>query len=158
MELRARSHVIPEMREKSRSVDMNGPGITVIYDGDCPFCASYVSMMRLREAVGEVVLVNAREGDARVRAVQKAGYDLDTGMVVLWRDEVFFGDGAVHLLATLSSGKDGLFDRIQRAAFANPRRAARLYPVLAAGRRLFLRLVGRKPIGSLAEKNSAGRE
>jgi len=137
---------------------MTGPGITVIYDGDCPFCTSYVSMMRLREAVGEVELVNAREGDPRVRAVQAAGYDLDEGMVVLWRDEVFFGDGAVHLLATLSSEKGGLFGRIQRAAFAKPRRAARLYPVLAAGRRLFLRLVGRKPIGRLSEKSSADRE
>ena len=70
----------------------------------------------------------------------------------------FFGDGAVHLLATLSSEKGGLFDRMQRAAFANPRRAARLYPVLAAGRRLFLRLVGRKPIGRLSEKRSSDRE
>jgi len=137
---------------------MTGPGITVIYDGDCPFCASYVSMMRLRDAVGEVELVNARECDPRVRAVQEAGHDLDEGMVVLWRDEVFFGDGAVHLLATLSSEKGGLFDRMQRAAFANPRRAARLYPVLAAGRRLFLRLVGRKPIGRLSEKRSSDRE
>jgi predicted DCC family thiol-disulfide oxidoreductase YuxK len=137
---------------------MSGPGITVIYDGDCPFCASYVSMMRLRQAVGAVELVNAREGDPRVLAVQEAGYDLDTGMVVLWQGEVFFGENAVHLLATLSSGEGGVLDRIQRAAFADPRRAARLYPVLAAGRRLFLRLVGRRPIGSLAEKNPARRE
>jgi len=115
-------------------------------------------MMRLRDAVGEVELVNARECDPRVRAVQEAGHDLDEGMVVLWRDEGFFGDGAVHLLATLSSEKGGLFDRMQRAAFANPRRAARLYPVLAAGRRLFLRLVGRKPIGRLSEKRSSDRE
>jgi predicted DCC family thiol-disulfide oxidoreductase YuxK len=137
---------------------MSGSGITVIYDGDCPFCASYVAMMRLRQAVGAVELVNARAPDTRVRAVQDAGYDLDAGMVVLWQDEVFFGDGAVHLLATLSSGEGGLLDRIQRAAFAEPRRAARLYPVLAAGRRLFLRLVGRRPIGSSAEKNPVGRE
>jgi hypothetical protein len=71
-----------------------------------------------------VELVNARDGDPRVRAVQKAGYDLDEGMVVLWQDEVFFGDGAVHLLATLSSEEGGLFDRIQRVVFADPRRAA----------------------------------
>jgi predicted DCC family thiol-disulfide oxidoreductase YuxK len=137
---------------------MSGPGITVIYDGDCPFCASYVSMMRLRQAVGAVELVNAREGDPRVRAVQDAGYDLDAGMVVLWQGEVFFGDTAVHLLATLSAGEGRLFDRIQRAAFADPRRAARLYPVLAAGRRLFLRLAGRTPIGPLSEKSPVRRE
>lgn len=137
---------------------MPGSGITVIYDGDCPFCSSYVRMMRLRETVGTVELVNARVADPRVRAVQEAGYDLDTGMVVLWQDEVFFGDTAVHLLATLSSGEGGVMDRVQRTVFASPRRAARLYPVLAAGRRVFLRLVGRSPIGTVAEKNPATRE
>jgi hypothetical protein len=115
-------------------------------------------MMRLREAVGEVDLVNARDGDPRVRAVQKAGYDLDTGMVVLWQNEVFFGDAAVHLFATLSSGESGVLNRLQRAIFANARRASLVYPVLAAGRRLFLRLVGRAPIETVAERNPVALE
>jgi predicted DCC family thiol-disulfide oxidoreductase YuxK len=131
---------------------MTEAGITVIYDGDCPFCASYVSMMRLRETVGRVDLVNARDDDPRVREVQAAGYDLDEGMVVLWRGEVHFGDGAVHLLATLSGESKGLFNRVQRSVFRDRQRAARVYPVLAAGRRLFLRLVGRAPLGARADK------
>ena len=137
---------------------MTGPGITVIYDGDCPFCSSYVSMMHLREAVGTVELVDARGADPRARAVQEAGYDLDTGMVVLWHDEVFHGDAAVHLLATLSSDKGGVMNRVQRAVFSNPRRASRVYPVLAVGRRVFLRLVGRSPIGTITEKKPAAGE
>ena len=137
---------------------MTGPGITVIYDGDCPFCTSYVSMMRLRDVVGEVELVDARGGDARVQDARRAGYDLDSGMVVLWQGKVFFGDGAVHLLATLSGDGGGLFNRVQRAVFASPRRAAWFYPVLVAGRRLFLRLAGRAPIGSVAQKDPDGRE
>lgn len=137
---------------------MTGPGITVIYDGDCPFCTSYVSMMRLREAVGEVELVDARGNDPRVRDVRRAGHDLDAGMVVLWQDRVFFGDGAVHLLAMLSQDGGGLFNRMQRAVFASPRRAAWFYPVLVAGRRLFLRLAGRAPIGPVARKDPDARE
>jgi predicted DCC family thiol-disulfide oxidoreductase YuxK len=133
-------------------MEMAEPGITVIYDGECPFCSAYVSMMRLRQAVGEVNLVNAREADPRVRAVQAAGYDLDEGMVVLWQDEVFHGDAAVHLLATLSGEERGAFNRMQRVMFQDPRRAARLYPVLAAGRRLFLRLVGRKTLRQQGDK------
>jgi predicted DCC family thiol-disulfide oxidoreductase YuxK len=133
-------------------------GITVIYDGECPFCSSYVSMMRLREAVGEVELVDARGDDPRVGQVQRAGHDLDQGMVVLWQDEVFFGDRAVHLLATLSAEGGGAFNGIQRAVFSNPRRAARIYPALAAGRRLFLRLVGRAPIAAGREKGAGLRE
>ncbi|MFW5881944.1 MAG: DCC1-like thiol-disulfide oxidoreductase family protein [Roseicyclus sp.] len=126
---------------------MTTPGITVIYDGDCPFCASYVAMMRLRAVVGLVELLDAREADPRVAEVQAAGCDLDEGMVVLWRGEVFFGSGAVHLLASLSSDAGGILVRLQRVLFRNPRRAARIYPILAAGRRIFLRLAGRRPLG-----------
>ena len=32
-------------------------GTFIVYDGDCPFCRSYVSLMKLREAVGKVTLV-----------------------------------------------------------------------------------------------------
>lgn len=137
--------------------DMTIGGISVIYDGQCPFCASYVSMMRLRDAVGQVDLVDARSGDPRVREVARAGYDLDAGMVVLWQDDIFYGDRAVHLLATLSSDGGGPFNRIQRAVFASPRRAARLYPVLAFGRRLFLRLIGRRTIADMAQGKRASR-
>jgi len=137
---------------------MTGQGVTVIYDGECPFCASYVAMMRLRDAVGHVELVDARGDDPRVNAFQRAGYDLDEGMIVVWRGETFHADGAVHLLATLSAQNGGVFNRIQRTAFASPRRAARLYPVLAAGRRLFLRLAGRMPIGRVGQKNPPDAE
>lgn len=130
---------------------MTEPGITVIYDGECPFCASYVAMMRLREAAGRVDLVNARDADPRVREVRAAGYDLDEGMVVLWKGKIHHGDGAVHLLATLSGEGGGPFNRIQRRVFRDPRRATRLYPILAAGRRLFLWLVGRTPLRDLPD-------
>jgi protein-disulfide isomerase len=37
-------------------------GVTVFYDGACPFCSAYVRMVRLRKAAGEVRLIDAREG------------------------------------------------------------------------------------------------
>jgi predicted DCC family thiol-disulfide oxidoreductase YuxK len=120
-------------------------GITIIYDGQCPFCSSYVSLMRLRETTGPVDLVDARSKDPRVAAAAAAGFDLDLGMVVLWGNRRFFGKDAVHLLATLSAS-GGMLNGVQRALFGSPRRAAVLYPVLASGRRIFLRLSGRKPI------------
>lgn len=137
---------------------MPGQGLTVIYDGECPFCTSYVAMMRLREEVGQVELVDARGDDPRVSDVRRAGFDLDAGMIVLWRERAFHGDQAVHLLAVLSAESGGLFNRLQRVAFASPHRAARLYPVLAAGRALFLRLAGRTPISSATPRNSSQEE
>jgi predicted DCC family thiol-disulfide oxidoreductase YuxK len=132
-------------------------GITIIYDGQCPFCTSYVSMMRLRETAGPVELVDARSGDPRVAEAVEAGLDLDRGMVVIWKGRKFFGEDAVHLLATLSDPR-GFMNAVQRALFGSPRRAALLYPLLARGRRLFLRVVGRRTIAEarLAEKQRSG--
>jgi predicted DCC family thiol-disulfide oxidoreductase YuxK len=125
-------------------------GITILYDGQCPFCSSYVSLIRLRDAVGPVELVDARSDDPRVAVATSARLDLDNGMVVMWEGRTFFGEDAVHLLATLSRPR-GLMNRIQRRVFSTPRRAARVYPLLARGRKVFLRLVGRRPIGNSTE-------
>lgn len=131
-------------------------GITIIYDGDCPFCASYVRMVRLRETVGAVALVDARSDAPEAAAAREGGQDLDSGMLVLWQGRSFHGAEAVHLLALLS-GPGGGLNAVQRRLFAGPRRAALLYPVLAAGRRLFFRLTGRRLIGA-GEKSGGGSE
>jgi predicted DCC family thiol-disulfide oxidoreductase YuxK len=125
--------------------------ITIIYDGQCPFCSSYVSMMRLRQTVGRVDLVDARSDDPRVAAALNAGLDLDEGMVAIWGDKQFYGKEAVHLLATLS-GPGGVVNGLQRLIFSSPRRAALFYPVLARARRLFLTLVGRPLIANTKAK------
>jgi predicted DCC family thiol-disulfide oxidoreductase YuxK len=124
---------------------MTADTLTIIYDGECPFCASYVQMARLREAVGAVELVDARGADPRVAEAQAAGLDLDDGMVVLWRGERHYGAEAVHLIALLS-GEGGLGNRLQRRLFRSPRAAAALYPWLVRGRRLWLRATGHTPI------------
>jgi predicted DCC family thiol-disulfide oxidoreductase YuxK len=119
--------------------------LEVIYDGDCPFCASYVGIVRLREAVGQVDLVDARSADPRVAEVQAMGFDLDEGMVVRHGDAVFYGDAAMRHLSILSA-PGGVMNTALRVLFRAPRRAALLYPVLATGRRLTLRVLGRRKI------------
>ncbi|MEL7174234.1 MAG: hypothetical protein AAFN05_14885, partial [Pseudomonadota bacterium] len=34
----------------------------LLYDGECPFCARFAAYTRLRETVGTLRLVNARDG------------------------------------------------------------------------------------------------
>lgn len=130
-------------------------GITIIYDGECPFCSSYVAMTRLRDAAGPVELVDARSDDARVTAAIADGLDLDQGMIVLWQGRRFFGADAMHLMATLS-GPGGAGNGLQRRLFASPRRTAMIYPLMAWGRRLYLRLTGRSLISG-KNKNDADR-
>ncbi|MGF1625552.1 MAG: thiol-disulfide oxidoreductase DCC family protein [Alphaproteobacteria bacterium] len=123
---------------------MDRDALEIIYDGECPFCTRYVALVRLREAVGPVALIDARSDDPRVAAVQAEGYDLNVGMVVRHRGVVHHGPAAVAVLTRLSRG--GLLRHLMRPFFANPRLAAPAYRVLAAGRRGALRLLGKPPI------------
>ena len=130
------------MKDTAPSTD----SITVIYDGECPFCSAFVRMTRLREAAGEVRLVDARSMSGAVRRVLAAGYRLDDGMAVIFDDRIYHGDEAMTVLASLTT-RSGLFNRIVRILFRSPRLARVIYPPLKMGRAATLRLIGRRKLG-----------
>lgn len=117
----------------------------IIYDGECVFCQNYVRFLRLKKAVGDVELLDARSGDPRVAAYWKAGYDLNEGMLFVHRGTVHYGADAVHVLATLTGSHDWL-NRLNAQLFSNSKIARLLYPALKAGRRLTLLVRGRSEI------------
>ena len=125
-----------------------GEGITIVYDGDCPFCSRYVAMLRLRDAVGAVRLIDARSGDPVAAEMQAAGFDLNEGMVARIGGRTYHGSDCVHLLAMLSSD-NGWLNSINARVFRSPKASAALYPVLRFGRNLTLRLLGRQRIARL---------
>ena len=107
-------------------------------------CETYIQDMR--RAAGELVLVNARDGGAVVDEIRRLGYDLDKGMVLKMNGRHYFGADAFSALATLSSHR-GAFGIANRALFASPRAARVCYPLMKAGRRALLKILGRKGIG-----------
>jgi predicted DCC family thiol-disulfide oxidoreductase YuxK len=113
--------------------------IVVVYDGDCPLCNSYISMMRLGNAVGRPTLVNARERPGLVKALAESGVNLDEGMAVYYQGRLYVGSEAVNLLALLTTPVD-LANRIAAAMLGRPGLARAVYPLLRAGRNLLLRL------------------
>ena len=82
----------------------------LIYDGECPFCSQYVKLVRIREAVGGLKLLNARDGGPQYDEVLRAGLDLDEGMVLKLNDRLYHGDDCIHALAMLSEPK-GFFNQ-----------------------------------------------
>lgn len=122
-----------------------GTGNYLVYDGECPFCSQYVKVFRLKEAIGPVTLVDARQGGDVVDDVASRGYDLDEGMVMILGDEYYYGADCVHKVAMLST-ESGLFNRINGFVFKHRRLANCLYPILKLGRRIVLTVLGRDKI------------
>lgn len=119
--------------------------LSVVYDGECPFCSAYVRMARLRESVGEVDLVDARTRPDIVAEMRGRGLEINDGMFVQFQGQGYFGGDAMHVLAMLSSSQAGL-NRLTGAALSQRWLARALYPALRTGRNLALVLLGRAKI------------
>src|SRR6185312_9714082 len=92
------------------------PGLTLIYDGQCPVCSSYVRYVRLKNSAGPLTLINARDGGELVDSVRRAGLDLDEGMVLIYGGRLYHGADCIHMMALLSS-RSGVFNSINAALF-----------------------------------------
>lgn len=117
----------------------------IIYDGECPFCSSYVKMVHLRESIGPVRLINARDGGPEVEQAQAAGLDLDEGMILRFEGQTYHGDECINRLALLSSSS-GVFNKINAAIFRSPGLSKALYPFMRTGRNTVIKLLGRKKL------------
>jgi predicted DCC family thiol-disulfide oxidoreductase YuxK len=117
--------------------------LLIVYDGACPFCTAYVSLLSLRERM-QVELLSARSADERVDEFLALGYRLDDGMLIQLDDMIHVGADAMHQLAIISN-HHGLFNRMQRFVFSRKWLAHVLYPLLRLGRRLVL-LIRRVPL------------
>ncbi len=112
----------------------------ILYDGECPFCASYVSFARLRDRLGEIDLIDARDVPDMVADYSARGYAIDDGMIVDTGETVYFGGDAVWAINAL----------VSRNPFLNIMSGRRflkwVYPVLRFGRNSVIRLLGKRPI------------
>jgi predicted DCC family thiol-disulfide oxidoreductase YuxK len=115
--------------------------MAVVYDGECPFCRSFVTLMHLRAAVGSVVLVDARNGGPIVERLICQGYDLNEGMAAIYGDTVYYGTDAVVLISTMT-GKLPWTGRLLAALLRNKKRAALIYPIMKVGRKITLKALG----------------
>lgn len=121
--------------------------VTVIYDGDCPFCSSYADVINIRKNVGELVLIDARQGGPVVERVRSEGFDLDEGMVMLYRGETFHGAECMHMISKLSKPRTFMSRTLNLLTRSKPI-AVIVYPVLRLGRNLTLALLGRRKFRS----------
>ena len=131
-------NILPET-----AFDRAGADLVIVYDGECPFCSCYVALQRLRESVGKISIVDARDHLPDVAAAKAAGIDINSGMLAIWRGQIHAGADAVRLLAQLSRRRS-----IWISIFESKPWADRLYPVLRLGRSMALKALGRRRLGS----------
>ena len=63
----------------------------IVYDGQCPFCNTYVRMIKLKKSFNKVTLLDAREGGAVVNEIKKIPLNLNLGIVLKINQSYFHG-------------------------------------------------------------------
>lgn len=125
----------------------NTDPVRIYYDGDCPFCSRYVRLVRLREAIGQVDLIDVREVHSARALVESHGFDLDEGMLLDYDGRYYHGHDCINALALLSS-PSGALNRLNAWIFRSPSRARLLYPAMRAGRNMTLRMLGKTKLSA----------
>ena len=133
------------MTSASTSAKAAPEGNWIIYDGDCPFCKNYMRFVKLKDSIGPVRLINARDGGPEVEYIKAQGLDLDEGMAMFYQGQLYHGGDCLNIIVMLSSD-NGVFNALSRWAFKSQGRARAMYPTLKCGRNLALRILGRKKI------------
>lgn len=122
----------------------------LVYDKDCPFCSSYVKYVRLQRSIGQLNLVDARQGGELVESIIKNGFDLNEGMVLKYQGRFYHGADCINILALMST-RSGLFNKVNAVIFRSATVSRLLYPVLRAGRNLTLKILRRKSLADLSD-------
>jgi predicted DCC family thiol-disulfide oxidoreductase YuxK len=126
----------------------NAADVLVVYDKQCPACDYYCNMVRIKESVGRLVLVDARDGGPVMEEITARGFDIDQGMVVKVGSELYYGSDAIHVLALMGTNK-GFFNRLAYWSFRSRSLSRVLYPILRACRNLLLKILGKTKINNL---------
>jgi predicted DCC family thiol-disulfide oxidoreductase YuxK len=128
-------------------LDIDGhKSVSIVYDGECPFCSSFVKMVKLRDVFGAVTLVDARAGESKLIQDLRARYRLDDGFVLIHDGREYYGADALEFISVATS--DTALSRfLMRMPVFRGRMGRVAYPILVKGRKLALRLLRRRLMG-----------
>ena len=101
--------------------------------------------LSVKEAVRELILVDAREGGPLIEEIRNLPHDLNDGMVLKMNGRYYIGHEALNMLALLSEKRGG-FSRVNRLVFNSPLAAQLGYPLLKSARWILLRIKGIPPL------------
>lgn len=127
--------------------------ILLVYDKECPVCDNYCQLVRIKEAVGDLKIIDARKSSDVLDEITALGLDIDNGMVVKMDGEIHYGSDAIHALALISS-RSSFFNHLNYWMFKSKQVSHILYPALKFSRNLLLKTLGKTKINNLGQENN----
>jgi predicted DCC family thiol-disulfide oxidoreductase YuxK len=127
--------------------------IYFIYDGECPVCNYAAHAFRVKKAIGNLHLIDARESRQHplVQKVTERNIDIDEGMVIFYQDNLYHGQEALNLMGIIGTDIDW-FNKINATLFRSKPVAIFCYPFLRGARNLLLKIKGVSRINNLNKK------
>lgn len=121
-----------------------------VYDGQCPLCLMGATHFRVREAVVNLNLLDAREypNHPIIHEINSRCLNLDDGMVLKLGDAFYHGADALHVMAMLGTNS-GWFNRLNGCIFKSRLLATLIYPAFRGIRNLLLQWRGVEKINNL---------
>lgn len=122
-----------------------------VFDGECPICKHAAHALRIKEKLGDLVLVNARvQKDHPLLAVLASKkLDLDEGMVIFYKQKIFHGREALRFMSFHGSPQNP-FNVFMKLFFLSNTIAHVTYPWMRGTRNWLLR---RKKVGRIDNLN-----
>ncbi len=127
--------------------------ILLVYDRECPACNAYCQVVKIRESVGNLRIVDARENSEVLHEITAKGLDIDQGVVLKMGDQLYYGSDAIHTLALIGS-RSGILNRINYWVFRSKTMSSILYPFLRFLRNFLLKILGKSKINNLEIKGN----
>lgn len=127
---------------------VDGEEILLVYDRECPACHAYCQLVRIRESVGELRIVDAREPSSVMEQITAQRLDIDQGMVLKMGGQLYYGADAIHVLALIGS-RSGIFNRMNYWIFKSNAVSTVLYPVLRSLRNVLLKMLRKSKVNNL---------
>ena len=122
-------------------------GVWFVYDGDCPICTYAAEALRIKQELGPLHLLDAREatGDPLIDEINRRGLDLDEGMVIYVHGQFHHGKNALKFMAQYGSSKN-VFMSTLKSLFWSDNLSRLVYPWMRGARNWLLR---RREMGRL---------
>ncbi len=117
------------------------PTPVLVFDGGCLFCRHFAELSELRSGIPGLRIRDGRAEDELRASLERRGYRLRDGAVLLDGERVLHGAEAIQWLCARMTPSDTLLSLLA-PLLATPARARALYPLLLLARRGALALRG----------------